>query len=646
MAVTKMKYVSIMGKCSDMDRVLEKYITRYPIELESAPGALKGVKGIETFSQTNPHTEEFALARAYGMRSAGERNKQLSPAEAAERVRQVAHRIEEIRTEGKDAEEQKKSHEKRKESLLPFVGRGIDFAALGNLEFLHYRYGRLPLLNAQKAAGGEEAQDYVFLPLEKGENTVRCLYFCDRENAKKVDTLFASMQFDRLAVPQGLAGSVEEEIEKEEAAIGRFAEALEAAKEKECSFIEESADALREAYATLSYEDTAYRIRRLGAYVNNEFFVLTGWMTAKDAGSFKAELKSDKAVIFNEEKAGEVGSISKKPPTLLRNLFIFRHFEMFVKMYGLPSAGELDPTPFVAVTYAFLFGMMFGDLGQGLLLTVGGFLIYKLKKMDLAAILSFCGIFSMFFGYMYGSFFGFEDSIVKTHWLSPSSSGDIMQLLLISVGLGAVIITITMIFHIINAIRSHNKGDLLFDTNGIAGIVFYVTVVLLAAPLVAGMFGVSMGKILSVDGWIIGILAAICILAIWFREPLSQWIQKEKVAGEKTSKGMFLLESFFELFEIMLSYVTNSISFVRVGAFALSHAGMMSVVHMLAGIEEGHLTGSPVTAVIVMVLGNLLVMGLEGLVVGIQVLRLEFYEIFSRFYSGDGEEFVPNTLAK
>ena len=104
---------------------------------------------------------------------------------------------------------------------------------------------------------------------------------------------------------------------------------------------------------------------------------------------------------------------------------------------------------------------------------------------------------------------------------------------------------------------------------------------------------------------------------------------------------MFFIQTFFELFEVLLSYFSNTLSFVRIGAFAVSHAAMMEVVLMLAGVEQG---GSPNW--IVVVLGNLFVMGMEGLIVGIQVLRLEYYEFFSRFYKGTGREFIPYRKAK
>ena len=100
---------------------------------------------------------------------------------------------------------------------------------------------------------------------------------------------------------------------------------------------------------------------------------------------------------------------------------------------------------------------------------------------------------------------------------------------------------------------------------------------------------------------------------------------------------MFFVEGFFELFETLLSYFSNTISFIRIGAFAVSHAAMMEVVLMLAGVEEGNPNW------LVIVLGNLFVCGMEGLIVGIQVLRLEYYEMFSRFYKGSGRAFNPYT---
>ena len=124
------------------------------------------------------------------------------------------------------------------------------------------------------------------------------------------------------------------------------------------------------------------------------------------------------------------------------------------------------------------------------------------------------------------------------------------------------------------------------------------------------------------------------LIIIMLKEPLTRLVKKESPMIEG-SKGMYFVQSFFELFEVMLSYLSNTLSFVRIGAFAVSHAAMMEVVLMLAGAEAG----SPNWLVVIG--GNIFVTAMEGLIVGIQVLRLEYYEMFSRFYKGSGKPFRP-----
>jgi V/A-type H+-transporting ATPase subunit I len=183
-----------------------------------------------------------------------------------------------------------------------------------------------------------------------------------------------------------------------------------------------------------------------------------------------------------------------------------------------------------------------------------------------------------------------------------------------------------MVINIINGIKAKDWGRVLFDTNGVAGLIFYGSLIGSVALILTGH---SMPGIV-----LIVICFVIPLLLIFFKEPLTHVIQKKKKIFPE-HKGMFFVETSFELFEILLSYLSNTISFLRVGAFAISHAGMMAVVMLLAGAESGH------PNLIVLVFGNVFVSVMEGLVVGIQVLRLEYYEMFSRFYKGSGKEFKP-----
>ena len=294
---------------------------------------------------------------------------------------------------------------------------------------------------------------------------------------------------------------------------------------------------------------------------------------------------------------------------------------MFVEMYGLPNYNEIDPTIFLAVTYSILFGLMFGDVGQGLLLMIGGFLLYKFKRINIAGIISLAGVFSTIFGFVYGSVFGFED-ILKPLWISPMNN--VMTILITTVAFGVCLNLVAMILNIINGVKNKNVEKIFFDTNGMAGFIFYSIVIICIVLFFLGY------KLPAT--WILVICLGLPLLAIFLREPLTNLINKKPELIEG-SKGMFFVESFFELFEILLSFLTNSLSFVRVGAFALSHAGLMSVVLMLAKAETAH------PNIVVLVIGNLFVMGLEALSVAIQVLRLQFYEMFSRYYGGDGKPF-------
>ena len=142
-----------------------------------------------------------------------------------------------------------------------------------------------------------------------------------------------------------------------------------------------------------------------------------------------------------------------------------------------------------------------------------------------------------------------------------------------------------------------------------------------------------MGKTLPA-AWVLAVMFGIPLVIIFLKEPLASLVKKQ--AGKHSdSRVMFFVQGFFEMFEMLLSYFSNTLSFVRVGAFAVSHAAMMEVVMMLAGAESGSLN------LAVVIIGNLFVCAMEGLIVGIQVLRLEYYEIFSRFYKGSGREFKP-----
>ena len=349
--------------------------------------------------------------------------------------------------------------------------------------------------------------------------------------------------------------------------------------------------------------------------LNENFFVFKGWISKKSLTLLNNEIKNDDSVMLIVDK-----NTQKDPPVLLKNNFLFRPFEFFVKMYGLPDYREIDPTPFLAITYTILFGLMFGDIGQGFVLFIMGILLSFLKKSPLFKIISILGISSMIFGALYGSVFGFEE-LLPAIWLKPSDN--ITFILFFSVGTGIFLILLSMLFNLINCEKVKDYAGMFFNPNGICGISFYVSVIVLAVSAFTNK-----------NFWLSSILfyiAIVNLIFIAFANPIKKFLRGEKkIFGNNIF--LFLLETLIELFETVLTYFTNTVSFIRVGAFALSHAGMMNVVMLLAQTKSGSYNWP------IVFFGNLLVIVLEGLIVGIQALRLEFYEMFGRFFKGTGRE--------
>ena len=210
--------------------------------------------------------------------------------------------------------------------------------------------------------------------------------------------------------------------------------------------------------------------------------------------------------------------------------------------------------------------------------------------------------------------------------MEPATTNTIIYL---AVGIGIVLVSLAIILNIIVSFKMRDKENAVFGNNGLAGFVFYVAVV--AALISQMMLGVKISNPIYIL-----FLILIPLILIFLKEPLGKLCEGRK-EWQPESWGGYCVQNFFELFEVLLSYVTNTMSFLRVGAFVLVHAGMMEVVFTLANMSSGF------GYVAIVIVGNIFVMALEALLVCIQVLRLEFYEMFGRFYKGDGRAFRPVT---
>jgi V/A-type H+-transporting ATPase subunit I len=626
-----MKYLNITGPKDDLDRMLNTYLSKYEIHLENAMTELSKVQEVHPFLESNPYRDVLGKAEAVLKQLPEEEytgDKDMEDEEAFAVIDKAVKTIQRMAEEREELKQKKKELTAKISQLEPYRRMEYDLNKIKDFQFIRHRFGKMPLEYYQKfTLYAYDDLKAVFYECGRNTEYVWGIYFVPVAAAEEVNAVFSILHFEEENLPAELQGTPEEVYQETVGEMRKLRGRIRKLKAELSEALADQKEDILCAYASVKKHSEWFDIRKLAACSSDEgsnqmFYILCGWMTSQDTKHFLMDIKEDENVYCITRESKDSGII--KPPTKLKNPKLFKPFEMFVEMYGLPAYDEIDPTVFVALTYSLMFGIMFGDAGQGLCLAIGGFLLYKLKGMRLGGIVALAGTISTIFGFLYGSVFGLEE-LIPALWRRPMSG--IMTTLIMAVVFGVVLILIAMLIHIYNAIRIHDFEKAVLDPSGIAGLIVYGSV-----AVGAGL--VATGHTLP-GSTIIGVVIGVPLLAIFLKEPLNNLIHHKKKLLPPGSKAMFFVEAFVELFDVVLSYATNTISFVRVGAFALSHAGMMGVVMTLAGLESGH------PNLLIIVLGNILVTGLEGLVVGIQVLRLEYYEMFSRFYSGTGRPFEP-----
>lgn len=472
------------------------------------------------------------------------------------------------------------------------------FERMHACQYLNFGFGRLPRESYKKLSMYKD-EIFVHHHVHETPQYVWMLYVTSDSYVDKVRKIFKDLYFEPIDIPMI-------DVKKQ---------------------LEHYKDQIDDIYAFCNEENSVHELYPYIAEIN-EKYLLSGFVKADEVDHYKAIFKDLPSTI-------EVKDPSEVPdlecPTLFKNNWFAKPFEMFLGMYGVPKYTDFDPTGFMAFTYCLLFGIMFGDLGQGLVLFILG-LVFE-KKGQIFGIINRCGITSMIFGFLFGSVFGYEELLNPVHQslfgvreklFDVMAQSSTMVLLIGAVAIGAVLILTTQCMNIVNRFKHHQLGDAIFSQNGIAGLVFYGGIVF---AIVATML----------LGWnvlnpvYLGIFIVLPVISFVMKEPLSNAVEHKTVKPEE-GWGGYIAQSIFELIDVLLTFVTNSMSYLRVGGFVLSHAGMMLVVMTLV-----EMTGK--AGVAVLIFGNIFVMVLEGLIVGIQTLRLEYYEMFSRYYDAGGVQF-------
>ena len=504
--------------------------------------------------------------------------------------------------------------------------RNIDLRLeeIKNLNFMKFRLLMLSNENFKKLKLNiENVPSIIFQAAALDGNTVIAAVTL-KSLEEEAERIFMSLNYKELELPQEFSGTLEDVIKQINLKISNEKRQIEELRESVTELSQIYRDTVSKAYTLLELEKKAEKLKQETALGSSMFFMF-GFVPESEVEGVRIELQQyfGESIIFIADDV-ENQRLGNAPPTKMKNISLFKPFESLISMYGVPSYGEKDPTPFFALSYMLMFGAMFGDLGQGLIILIAGLLIsYRTANKSFGGILTRLGASSMIFGILYGSVFGSEE-LIEPLLIRPMAN--INTMLIGAIIIGVILTTISYVYSLINHYRFRNVEEGLFGREGLTGFLFFLT-------LIFGALGKATGKLTVGIGLPLGIMVVLLLVMV-FKQPLAGMLTGHRLYED--SPGDYYIEAGFGVIETILSVASNIISFIRVGAFALNHVGLY-----IAFATMAEMLNSKTAGILVLIIGNIFIIGLEGLIVFIQSLRLEYYELFSKYYTGYGVEYKP-----
>ncbi len=492
---------------------------------------------------------------------------------------------------------------------------GLNLDIFKNLKNIVVKLGYVPadvLDYLQK----ENLQDIIIDTRKRVHDKAYIFCLALREKEEQLLRILKSIKFREVSLPEE-SRRLKDILDELEFEIWQYREEIASYRHQLKKFRESYRDYLQESLVSLEENKKIYRAMD-NFLASQTGYVVVGWVPSIFLKDLRRRFRDFEGYIHIEEELAdsliERGFALKDIPSFLGHKLL-RPFEKMLKFYGIPAYRHIDPTLFMALSFIVMFGMMFADLGHGLILVFVGLSLAGFKRIaDFCRILVCCGLSSSFFGILFGSSFGREDMITPL-WFSPQAYPE--KFLGIGIGVGVLMVSLGIGLNIIQNLKNRNVGKSLFSQWGLMSLFFYwVALYFVGGILRYRAFSVNAGTIFLI------LVAPLFIMS---------------VGDFFFLKNVDFSEIIFKPAEVVLGLLTNTISFVRVAAFGMAHAALGGCVYIVAK----NLGGLPGLKESVIVEGNIGVIILEGVIVFIQALRLEFYEFFSKFFHLQGREFRP-----
>ncbi|MBN1931517.1 MAG: hypothetical protein JW786_07925 [Desulfobacterales bacterium] len=520
---------------------------------------------------------------------------------------------------------------------ISFLPADFDFSRLKDCRFVSWMIGLVPARGLEKLEESLAEVHHAFTHIGTFQQRAVIMVFGLKKDESILERALKGAFFEKIDIPARISGTagkiiadIQSQIETLEEKKKRLSLERESFKKKyseELLIIKEKIIAARNILTA----------RRFFGKIDKSYLI-SGWIPIRLFEKLKETLTAvtEGQVIFEKVDSAELREMREgviNIPILFNNPMLISPFEKLTRLYGTPRYKEVEPTIFFALSFLLMFGMMFGDVGHGIVLFIVGHIIFRrfYKYMDYGVILMECGIVSAIFGFLYGSLFGL-DNVIPALWFRPLNN--ISYFMKVALGVGIFLVSLGFILNLINALRLSEYEGLL-SASGLAGALFYW--MLIGVGVKYFFTGHLAPHELSVFGWVAGLLITIIVL----NQPLYRLLFKRQPIGKIIKqKGLLteIVESVVQLFDDIIRYLSNTISFIRLAAFALAHAALFLSVFSIADLVA-HEKGGGLFYWLVVTAGNAVIILLEGLVVSIQIVRLEYYEFFTKFFRGGGEQF-------
>ena len=385
--------------------------------------------------------------------------------------------------------------------------------------------------------------------------------------------------------------------------------------------------------------------------------LFSGWVPESQSEQLERAIRNaaNQACVVEWTDAREVPR--EEIPVAVQDIPVLRPFQRLVENYSVPEYGTVNPTPFVAISYLCMFGLMFADVGQGLvilLLGLFGIRYYRLHPQvsqrmiseNLVRLFVYLGGASIIGGIIFGSYFGY--ALFPPLWFDyhaavvghESTGRDVYTILGITIRFGIVVIASGLVLNWVNLMRKRDWFHLVMDKNGILGGWLF------ACGIWAAFAFVESGYTQLPEGIFLPLAFGIPLLILLIKVPLHRYLlHRRGETLEQKSPFAIILDSLLEwivdLLEIFSGFLANTLSFMRVAGLGIAHVSLMSAFAQMADLAGGALGG-----LLVLLVGNVLVIALEGLSAGIQALRLNYYEFFTKYFTGRGLSYNPVSLRR